>query len=682
MKRAARLLPMVIVFQLLIGCGVENDKGTNQQHSDHSISHSSGTSSSESASSFDANTAVFETDFCHSPSTSSRSRQSTSSKSSQSYSDGSYIPASSSSSYSPRYEQSYGYDCSELPNLPYTPVDDVPLKRLVARNVALTQEGELIIWGRTRAIEPPTDLPPASQVDVGDDFFIVLHTDGSISILRRNDSPVLERTILDVQDAIAIAAGKDHALVLLRDGSIVSWGGNDKGQANIPADLGKVVAISAGSNNSLALLENGQVKQWGDAYNKVPDTLSNIIAIDSQGNNNIAIDAQGRIHTWGNYGALDQILPDGLTQEYGAVAVVAGERHYLAKLMDGTLVGWDRDEYLDLPYSLDAAEIEEFAAGGSYTIARNSHGEMFAWGHYSNFSNFILPSDLTNIQHLASGDYDNLMLKNDLAFNLNGFRARIPNISSGAVKSLQMDSNRFGVLFDDGQVYLNSISGQLDFDSPLLQVPNSPVEEFALSGQANLFLFGDGSLQSQGKEGIISIPELPGPVRNLVGDASILTLDNGELFSWRESALGSGVPYDGKDIVKFINKHFVTAVLNSSGQLTFWTLLWEYYALGGNKENWSVDPKGPMQIADNVRDFDILYDGSVIIATLDGKVEFWKNPENDALPAYSHPPSDLMDVVKVSAVDDNYYALTGSGQVVVWGNDYYFPANLIKLLPH
>ena len=86
--------------------------------------------------------------------------------------------------------------------------------------------------------------------------------------------------------AIAIAAGGQHALALLKDGSVWGWGYNESGQVgdgsttNVtvpvqvipPAAPGEpyVKSISAGSQSSFALYSDGTFKAWGyDGYGQL-----------------------------------------------------------------------------------------------------------------------------------------------------------------------------------------------------------------------------------------------------------------------------------------------------------------------------------------------------------------------------------------------------------------------------
>ena len=64
-------------------------------------------------------------------------------------------------------------------------------------------------------------------------------------------------------DAVAVAAGKDHSLVLYDDGAVLSFGKNEDGQCDVPRQLSGVKAISAGGFHSLALREDGTVAAWG-----------------------------------------------------------------------------------------------------------------------------------------------------------------------------------------------------------------------------------------------------------------------------------------------------------------------------------------------------------------------------------------------------------------------------------
>ena len=67
-----------------------------------------------------------------------------------------------------------------------------------------------------------------------------------------------------VTNAVAVAAGRLHSLVLLDDGSVVAWGYNEFGQTDVPTSVTNVVAVAAGDYHNFIL------RLQGDPLN--PDT--------------------------------------------------------------------------------------------------------------------------------------------------------------------------------------------------------------------------------------------------------------------------------------------------------------------------------------------------------------------------------------------------------------------------
>lgn len=173
-----------------------------------------------------------------------------------------------------------------------------------------------------------------------------------------------------VTDAIAISAGRYHALVLRADGTVLGWGKNFDGQVSVPAELKNVVQVAAGDCFSLALVADGRVVGWGlypTSVNRlgavtaisagcrgralaltrdrrvfscsgrdgfVPG-LTNIVAIAAGGGDferNLALREDGTVVAWG-----DEDAPAGLSN---VVAIAVGEYHSLALKQDGTVYGW------------------------------------------------------------------------------------------------------------------------------------------------------------------------------------------------------------------------------------------------------------------------------------------------------------------------------------------------------
>ncbi|MFN8541129.1 MAG: hypothetical protein U0232_27055 [Thermomicrobiales bacterium] len=188
----------------------------------------------------------------------------------------------------------------------------------------------------------------------------------------------------------AIAAGFAHSLALLADGTVLAWGSDGfngqlgDGTVGTPSDVptpqpvllptgARVTAIAAGLNHSLALLADGTLLAWGaDNFGQLGDGtaggsseaptpqpvpgVTGVVAIAAGSGYNLALKADGTLLAWGSdsQGQLGdgtvegpsivrtpQAVP-GLT---GVAAIAAGEGFGLALLADGTLRAWGDDDH-------------------------------------------------------------------------------------------------------------------------------------------------------------------------------------------------------------------------------------------------------------------------------------------------------------------------------------------------
>ncbi len=81
--------------------------------------------------------------------------------------------------------------------------------------------------------------------------------------------------VIDLSGTVALAAGENHSLALMGDGTVNAWGDNTDGQlgigitggsrnAPVPVSgLSGAVAVAAGGSHSLALMGDGTVRAWG-----------------------------------------------------------------------------------------------------------------------------------------------------------------------------------------------------------------------------------------------------------------------------------------------------------------------------------------------------------------------------------------------------------------------------------
>jgi hypothetical protein len=233
----------------------------------------------------------------------------------------------------------------------------------------------------------------------------------------------------------AIAAGETHGLALLANGTVWAWGGNSRGQLGDgstadkdlpvqvlglggPGVLTGVKAIAAGGEHSLALLSDGTVLAWGanpegqlgddtitdrlaPVHVKDPGAanalLANVKALAGGQRHSLALTARGRARAWGDNQA-GQLGDNSTTDRHtpvsvkdsprapldGVIAVAGGGLHSLAlrdnglvyswgdnsagQLGDGTDTSRDTAVKMGKPFK-DAKEATAIAAGGSHSLA-------------------------------------------------------------------------------------------------------------------------------------------------------------------------------------------------------------------------------------------------------------------------------------------------------------------------
>ena len=178
-------------------------------------------------------------------------------------------------------------------------------------------------------------------------------------------APVAAKALSGVS---AIAAGEEFSLALLANGTVEAWGSDERGQlANEGAEeageskvpvpvqsLAGVSAISAGADHALALLKGGTVMSWGDdsagelgngtikPFATTPAAvsgLSGVTAISAGTDDSAALLGSGSLMTWGSDSS--GVLGDGVSGGVSdvpvkvvgltsVVSVSAGRSHMLA----------------------------------------------------------------------------------------------------------------------------------------------------------------------------------------------------------------------------------------------------------------------------------------------------------------------------------------------------------------
>jgi alpha-tubulin suppressor-like RCC1 family protein len=197
---------------------------------------------------------------------------------------------------------------------------------------------------------------------------------------------------------LALAAGEDHSLALLSEGTVLSWGDNKSSQlgdgksgseqeisdvpvfvckiAEFPCQiehvLSEVSAVAAGSKFSLALLTNGRVMAWGSNES---GQLGDGKTATEQPSSDFAVEVTG--------------LSEKVT------AIAAGGAHALAVLNSGKVVAWgsnksgqlgDSKSPTEQPTSDVPVEVKGLSeaigvsGGGEFSLALLKSGVAKAWG--------------------------------------------------------------------------------------------------------------------------------------------------------------------------------------------------------------------------------------------------------------------------------------------------------------
>ncbi len=234
----------------------------------------------------------------------------------------------------------------------------------------------------------------------------------------------------------AIAAGADHCLALLSNGTVMTWGANGFGQLGVgntvnqsipqqiqTTGLSNVVAIAAGYGHCLALLSNGTVRAWGwnsggelgigntvnqSTPQQIPaSSLSNVVAVSAGSNHSMALLSNGTVKTWGvnQYGELgigntvNQSTPQQIPASSlsNVVAIHAGGAHNLALLANGTVKAWGLNAFgqLGIGSTTDQlapiqvpigslSNVAAVAAGFNHSLALLHDGTVRSWG-YDNY---------------------------------------------------------------------------------------------------------------------------------------------------------------------------------------------------------------------------------------------------------------------------------------------------------
>jgi trimeric autotransporter adhesin len=275
------------------------------------------------------------------------------------------------------------------------------LSLFTSGGLAAGTNGYVVTWGNTNGNTPPSYLPNVAAVAAGHEHGLALLPDGTVTGWGNNlDGQARPPTGLSgVQ---AIAAGGYHSLALKSNGTVVAWGQSSAGQVDVPSSLtnatSAVIAVAAGEYFSMALRSNGTVVCWGSIATE-GSLGAGTKAIAAGSFHCMALLANGSVVCWGDNsrGQSTRPYPDTMR----AKAIAGGGFHSLALRTDGVIVGWGDNTYGQSGLRSYPGTVG-IAAGGYFSLALLTNHTVQGWGDTS-VGQLDIPSDLTNAVSISAG---------------------------------------------------------------------------------------------------------------------------------------------------------------------------------------------------------------------------------------------------------------------------------------
>lgn len=256
----------------------------------------------------------------------------------------------------------------------------------------------------------------------------------------QKSSGVLSPDGVPLSNAVAVAVGQYHGLVLRNDGTVFGSGGNRWGQATgTPSPwpgrssgqvqingkvLSNVVAIAAGRMHSLALKSDGLVTAWGvddspDRPMRLAAGLSNIVAIASGERWCVGANRSGNVFdlvTGQPIAGLSNIVSVAVQTQTNPMGV--------ALTLDGTLETFGSKGFLDCENRPPAiSNVISISCGQRFNLALSRTGSVYAWGYDTSYDastgrskgcwNTNPASFASGIAAVSAGDFFSLGIKND-----------------------------------------------------------------------------------------------------------------------------------------------------------------------------------------------------------------------------------------------------------------------------
>ncbi|MGD0247625.1 MAG: fibronectin type III domain-containing protein [Candidatus Limnocylindrales bacterium] len=269
----------------------------------------------------------------------------------------------------------WGDPASGAINVPVAATDQIAqVSAGLSFSVARRLDGHVIAWGQNDKGQAtvPAAATAISSISAGGAHVLALKSTGLIVAWGDNASHQLDVPLLPAgYKYTAIAAGRNYSLAI-RQGALgndlVAWGDNGFGQLDPPVHHG-ILSISAADYHGLAVKSDHTVMAWG--YNSagqanVPAGLTNVVAVAGGFAHSVALKSDGTVVAWGA-NTLGQLnVPPGLNH---VIAISAGAFFTLALKSDGTIVAWGSNTTGQTTVPAGTSHVTAIDAGTSHALA-------------------------------------------------------------------------------------------------------------------------------------------------------------------------------------------------------------------------------------------------------------------------------------------------------------------------